>query len=74
MSQHSIELYCLRLQLHHVLGATGYEDLTTVDEEVCPNFLAAAVSSGLLEADAELSKRKEGRGWRKLHSSNLMMT
>ena len=25
MSQHSIERYCLRLQLHHVLGATGYE-------------------------------------------------
>ena len=42
-----------------VLGATGYEELTTVDEEVHPTFLAAAVSSGLLEADAELSKAME---------------
>ena len=53
MSQHSIERYCLRLQLHHVLRAMGYEDLTTVDEEVHPTFLAAAMSSGFLEADAE---------------------
>ena len=59
MSQQSIERYCLRLQLHHVLGATGYEDLTAVDEEVRPNFLASAVSSGLLEADAELSQTME---------------
>ena len=31
-------------------GVTGYEDLTTVDEEVHPTFLAAAVSSGLLHS------------------------
>ena len=59
MSQRSIERYCLRLQLHLVLGATGYEDLTTIDEEVHPTFLAAAVSSGLLEVGAELSKAME---------------
>ena len=50
MSQHFIERYCLRLQLHHVLRAMGYEDLTTVDEEVHSTFLAAAVSSGLLHS------------------------
>ena len=59
MSQHSIERCCLRLQLHHVLVATGYENLTTVDGEVHRTFLAAAVSSGLLEADAELSQAME---------------
>ena len=59
MSQHFIERYCLRLQLHHVLRAMGYEDLTTVDEEVRPNFQAVAVSSGQLEANAELRKAME---------------
>ena len=33
-----------------VLGATGYEELITVDEEVHSTFLAAAVSSGLLHS------------------------
>ena len=35
------------------------EDLTTVDEEVHRTFLAAVVSSGFLEANAELSKAME---------------
>ena len=45
--------YYLRLLLHHVPGATSYEDLRTVNGEVCETYQQAAQRRGLLASDEE---------------------
>jgi hypothetical protein len=45
------ELYYLRMLLHHIPGATCYEDMRTVNSQVYPTFQAAAEALGLLECD-----------------------
>ncbi|XP_078430714.1 uncharacterized protein LOC144702538 [Wolffia australiana] len=45
--------YYLWLMLHHVLGATCYEDLCTVDDVVYDTYQRAAATHGLLHSDAE---------------------
>lgn len=45
------ERYYLRVLLNHVVGATSFEELRTVDGFVCPSFREAAEMRGLVEAD-----------------------
>jgi ATP-dependent DNA helicase PIF1 len=45
------ERFYLRLLLNHVMGATSYADLRTVDGDTLPSFREAAQMRGLLEAD-----------------------
>lgn len=47
------ERFYLRLLLLHVVGATSFESLRTVDGVVCETFKAAAMVRGLLESDEE---------------------
>ena len=39
----TMELYCLRILLHHVPGAVDYESLRTVKDVVCATFQAACI-------------------------------
>ena len=55
----SQERYFLRLLLHHVKGPTSYENLKTVDGEVCETFKAACIKLGLWESDDEIEKSLE---------------
>ena len=50
---HDTERFCLRLLLLHVKGAQSYEQLRTVDGEVCETFKEAARCRMLLEDDNE---------------------
>ncbi|PWZ10705.1 ATP-dependent DNA helicase PIF1 [Zea mays] len=45
------ERFYLRLLLNHVIGATSYVDLRTVDGDTLPSFREAAQRRGLLEVD-----------------------
>ena len=47
------EKYFLRVLLHHVQGATGFEDMRTVEGTLCPTYRDACVKRGLLQDDAE---------------------
>jgi hypothetical protein len=47
------ERYCLRVLLLHAKGATGFEDLRTVDGHVFRTFRDAAIARGLMENDEE---------------------
>ena len=47
------ERFYLRLLLHHIRGATCYEDVRTVNGHLMPCFRDAAREMGLLEDDAE---------------------
>ena len=47
------EHYHLRMLLNHVRGPTSFEDLRTVEGELCPTFRAAAARMGLLKDDLE---------------------
>ncbi|KAJ8937734.1 hypothetical protein NQ318_009144 [Aromia moschata] len=49
----NMELYCLRTLLLHVRGAQSYEDLRTVDGDVCATFLEACQRRNLMADDAE---------------------
>ena len=56
----TLELYSLRLLLHHVPGAAvSFESLRTVAGNVCPTFQAACIELGLMENEAELDKVME---------------
>lgn len=50
------DVYALRLLLMHVLGATSFRDLRTVDDVVYDTFPAAAQALGLLHNDEEHDK------------------
>ena len=49
----SSELFHLRLLLHNVPGPTCFEDLRTVDGQLCQTFQEATVKLGLWEDDTE---------------------
>ena len=52
----TLELFSLRLLLHHVSGAVDFENLRTINGNVFPTFQAACIKLGLLEDEAELDK------------------
>ena len=52
-SPKDVERFCLRLLLHHVPGATSYEDLRTVNGHVAASFKEACLLRHLLEDDTE---------------------
>ena len=54
-----MELFSLRLLLHHVPGAINFVHLRTVNEIVYPTFQAACIELGLLEDESELDKVME---------------
>ena len=56
---HTMELYCLRLLLHHVPGAVDFSSLKTVNDIVCETFQAACIELGLLDDEKELDKAIE---------------
>ena len=69
------ERHWLRLLLHYVAGAKGFEDLRTVDGIVYETFKEAATARGLLEDDREVvaclqeaSTIRSGRALRQLFS------
>ena len=47
------ERFYLRILLGHVRGATSFDDLKKVDEQVCGTFQEACLRLGLLETDTE---------------------
>ena len=53
---HTMELYCLRILLHHVPGAVDYNSLKTVNGVRCETFQAACIELGLLDDEKELDK------------------
>lgn len=50
------ERYFLRVLLNHVTGATCYEDLRRIDNQIMPSFHEAAEKRGLIEADNTLDE------------------
>jgi hypothetical protein len=58
MSAHPAEgeRYFLRVLLNHIPGSKSFEDLRTVDGELCDNFCEAAERKGLVEADDTLDE------------------
>ena len=53
------ERYFLRLLLHHVKGPKSYQDLKTVDGEICDTFQAACIKLGIWDGDDEIEKSLE---------------
>jgi hypothetical protein len=50
------EHYYLRVLLNHVVGATSFECLRTVDGKILPTFREAAKRRGLIEEDNTLNE------------------
>ncbi|XP_074649050.1 uncharacterized protein LOC141904363 [Tubulanus polymorphus] len=59
LSAHQTELYFLRMLLHHRAGATSYEDLRTINGELCPTFQDACMKLGLITDDGEIYRAME---------------
>jgi len=58
------ELFHLRLLLLTVKGAMSFDDLRTVNGEICQSFLAACLALGLIEDDEEWKRAmNEAVGW-----------
>ncbi|XP_071740753.1 uncharacterized protein [Rutidosis leptorrhynchoides] len=58
------ELFFLRILLNHVRGPTCYEDIKTVNGNLCPTFKAACYEMGLLDDDAEyIESIKDASSW-----------
>ncbi|XP_071643019.1 uncharacterized protein [Temnothorax longispinosus] len=53
VSPSQIELFHLRILLLHVRGATSFQELKTVDNEIHQTFTAACLALGLIEDDEE---------------------
>ena len=53
---HTMELYALRVLLHHVQGPRNYEDLKTVNGVLFPSFQSACIELGLMDDEAELDR------------------
>ncbi|XP_044591985.1 uncharacterized protein LOC123270113 [Cotesia glomerata] len=53
ISPAQVELFHLRLLLVNVKGAISYEDIRTVNGEVCETFTSACLALGLIEDDQE---------------------
>ena len=49
----TLELFSLRLLLHHVCGAVDFADLRTINGIIFPTFQAACIELGLLEDETE---------------------
>ena len=51
----AVDIFYLRLLLHndHCLGKTYFQDLQTVNEEICDTFKEACTRLGLLQDDDE---------------------
>ncbi|XP_074645863.1 uncharacterized protein LOC141902122 [Tubulanus polymorphus] len=58
-SAHQTELYFLRLLLHHRPGPTSYEDLCTINGELCPTFQDGCLKLGLITDDDEINRAME---------------
>ncbi len=56
---HNKELYFLRMLLHHKRGPVSFQDVKTVDGEVCSNFQEACIKLGLFDDDQEIEKSLE---------------
>ena len=54
LTPHTAERFYLRLLLYNKAGATSFDDLKTIDQELCSTFQEACVRLGLLERDDEL--------------------
>jgi hypothetical protein len=54
LNSHQSELFYLRLLLHNKVGATSFDDLRTINGELCGSFQEACLKLGLLENDNEL--------------------
>ena len=52
----TMELYSLRILLHHVKGARGFEELRTITGHVYPTFHAACIELGLMDNEEELDR------------------
>ena len=59
LNSHQAVLYYLRMLLHNKAGALGFEDLRTVNGNICRTFQEACQHSGLLEDDSEIDKAME---------------
>ena len=56
LNVHQKELFFLRMLLYNVKGPKSYEDLRTVNGEVCYSFQEACIKLGLFEDDSEIEK------------------
>ena len=56
LNVHQKELFFLRMLLYNVRGPTSYEDLRTVEGELCNSFQEACIKLGLFEDDSEIEK------------------
>jgi hypothetical protein len=58
------ERYYLRVLLNHVVGATSFECLRTVDGKLLPTFREATERRGLIKEDNTLNESlAEATGW-----------
>ena len=55
----TMDLYCLRVLLHHVAGSTSFEDLRTINGNIFPSFHAACIELGLMEDESEIDRALE---------------
>ena len=55
-NMHTMELYCLRILLHHVKGPRSFDDLRTVNEVLHPTYQAACIELGLMDDETELDR------------------
>jgi len=64
VSPSQIELFNLRILLLHVRGATSFEELKTVNNEIHHTFTAACLALGLIEDDEEWNRAmNEAKIW-----------
>ncbi|XP_074300820.1 uncharacterized protein LOC141632144 [Silene latifolia] len=58
------ELYFMRIMLNHIKGPKCFEDIRTVDEDVCPTFREACYKLGLIGDDREyIDVIKQAADW-----------
>ena len=79
MNAHIQERYVLRSLLHHVKGPRSFEEIRTVNGEICPTYHAACVRLGLFDDNTEIKKAmteasnlKFGHALRQLFSTLLL--
>jgi len=64
VSPSQIELFNLRILLLHVRGATSFEELKIVNNEIHHTFTAACLALGLIEDDEEWNRAmNEAKIW-----------
>ena len=55
----TMDLYCLRVLLHHIPGPTSFEDLRTINGNIFPSFHAACIEHGLMDDESEIERALE---------------